>query len=77
MTAEQKPEVFFPPTETPDKPQLAQHLLTKSKPKAALLHQLLPVRLHLKLDPLLLTLKKRSPTCSQPAHPYSSHLLLL
>lgn len=36
LTAAQKPQVFFP--ETPDKPQLAERLLTKNQDNGAPLH---------------------------------------
>lgn len=55
MTSPQKPQVFFP--ETPDKPQLAEHLLTKNRGNAAPLHQLLPVTLL--LEPALFSLQGR------------------
>lgn len=55
MTTQQKPQVFFP--ETPDKPQLAEHLLTKNRGNAAPLHQLLPVTLL--LEPALFSLQGR------------------
>lgn len=58
LTAAQKPQVFFP--ETPDKPQLAERLLTKNQGNAGPLQHLLPVTLYLNLAPLSLGhLKKK------------------
>lgn len=52
LTAAQKPQVFSP--QTPDKPQLAERLLTKNQGNAAPLHHLLPITLYSNLAPLSL-----------------------
>ena len=65
LTASQKPQVFFP--ETPDKPQLAERLLTKNQGHTAPLHHLLPVTLYLNLA--LLSLGESTQTKNRAPNP--------
>lgn len=73
LTATQKPQVFF--LEKPDKPQLAERLLTKNQGNAAPLHHLLPVTLHLNLHPL--SPGDKAPHCGTACMPTFARTLSL
>lgn len=73
LTATQKPQVFF--LEKPDKPQLAERLLTKNQGNTAPLHHLLPVTLHLNLHPL--SPGDKAPNCGTACMPTFARTLSL